>query len=257
MRRLRGFLLVSFVVAFASCNPLGHCTPGYDDQVSQVHVCDGNVVVSYSEVCGEKSNEGRVDCSKQGNVCVGGQCVVPCSDDTACSPDTYCSATTSADGRRICAVRLSTDVDCTAQPSACKQDLLCAPKPVWSETDKEKYTSQKYCSEDCTKVDPASQTCPFAASSICDGNSVRTCLCRAPDAASKPCQEGTACLFDDKTGDAFCVLSTEPDPKCGIGSFTSYCDGNAYVSCRGRFAITRVTCSVEQSCTPYGCTAAR
>jgi hypothetical protein len=248
--------------AAVGCNPLGHCSPGYDDTTRTVGVCDANVVVRHEESCGQQWNESRTDCAAEGKVCAQGSCATPCTNDDICGKEAFCAAPSSSDGRRLCQTRLSSGTDCTALPDACAAGLVCAPKPEYRTpvdggTSAPSYTTQKYCQDDCSKVDPKAQTCPFAATSVCDGARVRACRCGVPDAVTTTCDAGRVCVFGTKGGQAFCALSADPDPKCSQEPFSSYCSNNTAVSCQESHATARTVCPVEMSCTPVGCSAAR
>jgi hypothetical protein len=270
-------MAIAIAIAIVACNPLGHCSPGYDDQWHDVRSCEGNVLVSYSEVCSERSNESRTDCAAHEQVCaasaltLGAACVTACTGDDSCTPDAYCSTTpTSADGHRTCQARLGEGTDCTGAPTACKPGLVCAPRPLWTapadsqdagesadagvpDAGAHRLSASKYCQEDCSKVDPASQTCPFGAPSVCDGGRVRACRCGAPDAVTKTCDPGNVCVVGKQTGEALCAASLEPEPRCGSASGAGYCDGSTFVSCQQGYVVMRQVCPVQTSCTSIGC----
>jgi len=238
---------VSLAVAVLcwGCSPLGHCSPGYDDQPHRVSVCDGNVVVTDTEVCGDKSDEGRDDCGTHGEVCLAGACVKSCTADSDCPATSYCKATPEAwDHRNTCQPRGGSGTSCAGAPSACADGFVC---------------QGNVCKMDCSKIDPSTQTCPKGAASFCDGKAVRTCdECGVPATVHTTCSDSSTPPYCIATSaDAFCALEPDVDPKCGTKGYATYCAGSTYVECQEGYATHRVSCPVETACGPTGCTSAR
>jgi hypothetical protein len=240
----RILLVVGLAVAVLAwgCNPLGHCSPGYDDQTHHVSVCDGNIASGRDEVCSDVSNETRDDCGTHGQVCLGGACVTPCTADSDCPATSYCALTPDAwDHRDTCKPRVGSGENCAYRPSACADGYVC---------------QNNICHQDCSKTDPAAQTCTR---SFCDGKAVRTCdECGVPGAVTTTCSDGSTAPYciELPTG-AFCAAEPDADPKCGTSGYATYCAGNTFVQCQGGYAIHRVACPVETACGPTGCTSAR
>lgn len=234
---------LGIAVLVSACNPLGHCSPGYDDQTHHVSVCDGNIVASHDEVCSEVSNERTDDCGTRGQVCLAGACVKPCTADADCPATSYCKATPDAwDHRNTCQPRVGSGGSCAETPSACSDGNIC---------------QDKVCRKDCSKVDPATETCPTGAKSFCDGKNVRLCdECAVPAAVSTTC-DGMAPFCIALATAAFCSIEADADPKCGTQGYATYCAGNTFVECQSGYATHRVACPVETACGPVGCTSAR
>ena len=226
-----------------ACDPLGHCSPGYDDTTHHVSVCDGNIVASHDEVCSDVSNERRDDCGAHGQVCLAGACVNTCTADSDCPAASYCGATPEAwDHRKTCKPRLGSGGSCAETASVCAAGYVC---------------QNNVCKKDCSNVDPATQTCTKDTKSFCDGQSVRLCdECSVPAGVSTTCAGATPFCIAIAEG-AFCSVEADVDPKCGTKGYATYCAGNTYVECQSGYAIHRVTCPIETACGPTGCTSAR
>jgi hypothetical protein len=66
---------------------------------------------------------------------------------------------------------------------------------------------------------------------------------------SKTACAANACKLDAQTGQAFCALSPEPDPRCDSDR-ASFCDGTTIVSCESGYVTSRSDCAVPSSSRP-------
>lgn len=234
---------VALAIVALGCNPLGHCSPGYDDTTHHVSSCDGNIAVGHDEVCSDVSNERSDDCGTHGQVCLAGACVKPCTADTDCPATSYCKATPDAwDHRNTCQPRVGSGASCADTPSACSDGNIC---------------QGNVCKKDCSKLDPATQTCPKGAQKFCEGQAVRNCdECAVPGAVATTCTGASPYCIAVAT-DAFCAPEQDVDPKCETKPYATYCAGNTFVECQYGYAIHHVACPVDTACGPIGCTSAR
>jgi hypothetical protein len=228
----KGIGVVFFVAAatIVGCMPGDHCSPGYDCPAPYVppctsveRSCDGDTAVTTSS-CGSS----RLDCTKTGRICSAGACIKPCTADADCSADEYCA-------KAACTPRLEIGADCTQAP--CKAGLVCEASPT---------TGRKQCAVDCAGADPTAPRCPAGATVACIGMKSYRCdscgvasidrdCATAPDAAN-------ACVVSN--GQAMCVVSTTPDPRCA--NVDSYCSGDVLVDCFEGYATARASCAPMQ-----------
>ena len=133
MESRRGPVAIAFVVVgLVACKMPdawgGGCDPEYDDPKGRsVSWCDGDVVASYREACGERIANGREDCAAARGRCVadgpdGARCVTPCTSDEACTLFEYCP-----ESGGFCVQRRPEGDGCTRDGRGCAPGLVCVP----------------------------------------------------------------------------------------------------------------------------------
>jgi hypothetical protein len=132
MEARRGPVAIAFVVVgLVACKMPGAwgggCDPEYDDPKGRtVSWCEGDVVASYREACGDRIPNGREDCAAAKEKCVvdgpdRARCVTPCTSDDGCSLFEYCPV-----GGGYCVERRAEGDDCAGR--GCAPGLVCAPE---------------------------------------------------------------------------------------------------------------------------------
>jgi hypothetical protein len=267
---------VACLVASASLPAVEGCFACDDPRANEVYefdTCDGLRRIHHrSQNCHDDTS--TYDCPS-GQVCYepspqshAASCVVPCTGDADC-PGGYCpDAPKVADGRGFCAAYSLVGQTCHSNArERCAPGLECPP--MLSMTPLLNASSDVDAGEggastteagvpdaaraslppktddvchDCTAVDPKTETCPPGVKSVCVGAAIAQCVCRAPmyETALCPgaCVQGTA-----EEAEAFCALSSTPDPSCPSGHYTSYCvETNVVVRCNDGYAIQRFDC---------------
>jgi hypothetical protein len=255
-------------LALPSVEACSFCDDPDRDKVLEWDGCDGLARIHHRwHYCSDDPSP--LDCPT-GTVCYSpgpdshtAQCVTPCTTDQECAPAGYCGSEKVADGRGWCRPFSKVGEPCDEYAVRCAPGLECPPHLIYSawnplpdagvdagdaghagdagDAGGIARVPPPTC-QDCSKIDPATRTCPAGVKSVCRGNSVMQCVCGVPSFVSTEC---VACVEGDaKESEAYCTLSTTPDPACPAGSPHFYCaGGGVVVRCQDGYASQRLDCA--------------